>query len=52
MVNQRVHALVNQVSIGLSQPETLFFEHFGETQHVRRAHLKVGVIQKDGLQQQ
>lgn len=51
-VDQRVHALVHQVSVGLPQTKALFFEHFGKAQQVRGTHLKVGIIQKDDLQQQ
>lgn len=51
-VHQGVHALVNQVPVGLPQTKALLFEHFGEAQQVCRAHLKVGVIQEDDLQEE
>lgn len=51
-VHQGVHALVYQVSVGLPQTEALLFEHFGEAQQVCWAHLKVGVIEEDNLQEE
>ena len=50
-VDQGVHAFIYKMSVGLPQTEALLFEHFGEAQQVRRAHLKVCVVQEDDLQQ-
>lgn len=50
-VHQGVHALVDQMPVGLPQTEALLFEHFGEAEQVGWAHLKVGVVQEDDLQE-
>lgn len=33
-VDQRIHALVYKMSVGLPQTKALFFEHFGKAQKV------------------
>ena len=51
-VDQGVHALVHQVSVGLPEAKALLLEQLGEAQQVGRTHLKVGVVQEQDLQQQ
>jgi len=40
------------VAVGLAEAEALLLEHLGEAQQVGGAHLKVGVVQEENLQQE
>lgn len=46
-----VHALIDQVPVGLPGAKALFFEHGSKRQELLGDHLKRGIVEEDHLQQ-